>query len=41
MTAMLTEASRRDCLDIVLRVVAYFTERDAKRGWLAYNEVRR
>ncbi len=37
----MSEANARGCLDLVLRTVAHFVERDAKRGWLANNEVRR
>lgn len=41
MSAILAEAEQRGCVDIALRLIAHFSERDAKRGWLAYDETRK
>ena len=40
MNAIFEAAEERDCLDLVLRVIALYSKRDAEHGWLGLNEVR-
>ena len=40
MNKIFYEAEDRDCLDLVLRVIALYAKRDMDFGWLAPNEIR-